>query len=75
MKVGYLYQKDEKEVKKDVEKNIDVSLGCDVGSIMDTIILHEINNPGNPNIVISLLKKELMLILGKAEIGESKNEN
>jgi len=70
MIVGQLYQKTEEEIKKDVVKGIIVSEGVDASSILDTINLHEINNAGKPEIVIALLKQEIMIILGKVTVDE-----
>lgn len=67
---GYLYQKSEEELKKDITKGLNISTGVDVNSIMDTIIIHEINNPGKPEMVISLLKHEIMILLEKVTIEE-----
>ena len=67
MKYGYLYEKEEKEVKKDIEKGIEVYGGVDINSLLDTINLLEINNPSNPEITLSLIKKECMIYLGKLE--------
>ena len=72
MIVGYLYKKTEAEVKKEVEKGVEVVMGVDVSSIIDTINLHEINNVGHPDIVLALLKQECMLILGKIKVEENK---
>lgn len=73
MKIGYLYQKDEKEVKKDLEKDIEVEVGISLSSLYDEINIYEINHPSNPEIVVALLKQNIMLILGKIE--QEKDEN
>ena len=74
MLTGQLYQKKDKEIEEDLKKGIDVELGIEINSLMDTITLHEINYPNEPNIIISLLKKEIMLLLGKLEIKENDNK-
>ena len=75
MKQGYLYQKNESELKKDLSKNIEVTKGVDLSSILDTINIHEINYAGKPEVVLSLIKQEVMLYLDKITIKEEvKNE-
>lgn len=73
MKISYLYEKDEKEVKKDLEKGIEVELGVGLNSLYDEINIYEINHPSNPEIVVALLKQNIMILLGKIE--QEKDEN
>ena len=77
MRIGYIYyDKKEEEVKKDLSKGIEVNLGVDLVSLLDTINLQEINNAGNPSVVLALLKQEVMTLLGKIQISEGgKHEN
>jgi hypothetical protein len=75
MITGYLYQKTEKEVKKDIENKIIVSAGVDVNSILETITINEINFSNDPALVLAELKKECMIILGKVkEAGANETE-
>lgn len=65
MKIGYLYQKDKKTLEKEIKAGIEVSIGADVSTILDTINVHEVNNPNNPGVVLALLKKECLIVLEK----------
>ena len=70
MEQGYLYRKTEEEIKKDVKEGKEVKAGVSCESILDTINIYEINNAGKPEMVISLLKQEVMIMLGKVTTQE-----
>jgi hypothetical protein len=70
MKTGYLYEKTEEELKKDIKNNINVTLGIEVTSLLDTINFYEIKHNGESTQVLINLKYDLMLLLGK--ISENK---
>jgi hypothetical protein len=76
MQIGYLYQKNEKEVQKDIEKGAEVTIGIDCNSLLDKINILEIENISRTDIVVALLKQELMEILGKIIVQrEEKKQN
>ena len=41
MRIGYLYEKNEKELQQDIKKGSIVALGVDVGSLLDTINIYD----------------------------------
>lgn len=72
MREGYIYNKTDAEVKSDVAKGLTVRKGVEVSSLLDSIIVREINFSGQPETVLASLKQDLMVLLGKMKIEEKK---
>jgi len=71
METGYIYQKTEEEIKKDVKEGKNIYVGVYVNSLMDTINLLEANNL-TPSQVVAELKKEILYHQGKIEVKDEK---
>lgn len=72
MKTGYLYHKTDKEIESDIKKNISITLGIDINSLLDTINFYEIKHNGDYQSTLINLKQDIMILLGK--ITENKED-
>ena len=75
MITGMLYEFDEKKIRKDLDNGMSVSTGIDANSLLDTIIILEIEAEGNTTKVINTLKQNLMILLGRLKVEEKNNDN
>jgi hypothetical protein len=69
---GYLYNKTNDEIKQDIKKGAVVSVGIDLNSLLDTILLNEINSRNDSALTIALLKQEVLFLMDKLELPKGK---
>jgi hypothetical protein len=68
MKLGYLYNKTEEEVKKDISKGVEVYQGIEINSLLNSINICEALFENDPNKVLAELKKQILIYQGKIEV-------
>jgi len=73
MKYGYIYEKDIKEIEKDIKKGESLYEGIYLVSLLSFIDILDIKHNRDSNKVLSELKKEILIASGKIE-EKSKNE-
>lgn len=68
MKFGYIYNKTEKQLKQDLEKGEDISLGVDVNSLLETMQVYETISNNDFNTAYAQIKKDLLVHIGRLTI-------
>lgn len=70
MKTGYLYNKTDEELQKDIKNGAEVSIGIDAHNLIDVITIKEIVNNNDANKVLAQLKQDLLVIIGKLTLNK-----